>query len=83
MVTVKLYGQARRLTGSAEVCVEVEGQTRLEDLLRQVLRGQDVTHSRYLQAILINGRNCIFLGGLDAPIQNGDTIEILPMVSGG
>ena len=83
MVTVKLYGQARRLTGTAEVRLGIEGPIRLEELLRRILQGQDVTHSRYLQAILINGRNCIFLGGLDAPVQDGDTVEILPMVSGG
>ena len=83
MVTVKFYGQARQLSGSGEVCLEVEGQTRLQELLRGILKGQDVTPSRYLQAILINGRNCIFLGGLDAVVQDGDTVEILPAVSGG
>jgi molybdopterin converting factor small subunit len=83
MVTVKLYGQARRLTGSAEVRLEIEGQTRLQELLRRILKSEDLTPSRSLQAILINGRNCIFLGGLDAPVQDGDTIEILPLVTGG
>jgi len=83
MVRIRLYGQARQLAGSEEVSIEIEGQARLEDVLRGILKGETVAPSKYLQAILVNGRNCIFMEGLDTPIHDGDLIEILPMVSGG
>lgn len=33
--------------------------------------------------ILRNGRNIVFLGGLDTELKNGDTIAIFPPVFGG
>ena len=83
MIRVKLYGRARELTGKEEVQIELTGQTKLKDLIRGVLKDHDVASSKDIHAILINGRNCIFLDGMDSLIQDGDMIDILPIVTGG
>jgi len=83
MVRVKLYGRARQLTGTEDVHIELEGPTHLKGLLQRILKNQELVPSQDVQAILINGRNCIFLDGLDTQVQDGDTIEILPIVTGG
>ena len=33
--------------------------------------------------ILVNGRNVLYLQGLDTPLEAGDEVSIFPMVAGG
>ena len=34
-------------------------------------------------AVLVNGVNAVFSGGLDAPLSDGDVIYIIPAIAGG
>jgi molybdopterin converting factor small subunit len=56
---------------------------RLEELIRQLLGGSGEIPSQLVSAILINGRNCAFREGLATEIKDGDTVELLPIVTGG
>lgn len=33
--------------------------------------------------VMINGRHVVHLGGINAPLKDGDTVQIFPMVAGG
>jgi molybdopterin converting factor small subunit len=33
--------------------------------------------------LLVNGRNCMFLQGLDTVVKDGDVVDVLPVVGGG
>jgi molybdopterin converting factor small subunit len=82
MATFKFYGNTRKATGGEIINLPVEGQVILEELLQKILDGHsDAT--RKFSVILVNGRNCIFSGGLKSPIQDCDVVEILPLVTGG
>ncbi len=83
MVRVRLYGSARRLAGREETELDVAAGDRLNDLLRRIAQDPARLTAGIASAILINGRNCAFLQGLDTPVADGDIVEILPIVTGG
>ena len=87
---VKFYGALARTTGDKEV--EVESST-----LRQVLNqltlkyGESFKERIYDEKgnpkrfvnIYVNGKHVRFLNRLDTTIKHGDTVSIMPDVSGG
>lgn len=82
MVRVKAYGNARKLVGAEERDIGVPEGTRLDELLRRLV-GDAGIPPHLVSAILVNGRNCAFREGLATTIADGDTVELLPIVTGG
>ena len=89
-VQVKVPTILRGYTGGAKV-VEASGDT-LDALLFDVdsrhegLRGRLIAEDGSLHRfvnIYINNEDVRFLGALEAPLKDGDTVTILPAVAGG
>ena len=89
-VDVRIPTILRSYTGGAKA-VEGSGDT-LADLLADLdarhpgLRGRLVTEEGTLHRfvnVYVNDEDVRFLGGLEAPLSDGDTVTILPAVAGG
>ena len=90
MVHVRLYGPLRQLASQPEVEVAVEQGATLGTVLQRVCGdGNCLSSGRgsiicgKVSTVMLNGSNCAFRQGLDTPVQDGDVIELLPIVSGG
>ena len=82
MVTIKFYGETREMTRNDVVRLPTEAPLVLEDLLEKVI-GRRTNASKEFSVVLVNGRSCMFTGGLRTQIKDGDLVEILPLVTGG
>ena len=89
-VQVKVPTILRSYTGGAKL-VEASGDT-LDALLSDVdsrhegLRGRLIAEDGSLHRfvnVYINNEDVRFLGSLEAPLKDGDTVTILPAVAGG
>ena len=89
-VQVKVPTILRTYTGGAKL-VEASGDT-LDALLSDVdsrhegLRGRLIAEDGSLHRfvnVYINNEDVRFLGSLEAPLKDGDTVTILPAVAGG
>ncbi len=89
-VQVKVPTILRTYTGGAKA-IEASGDT-LDALLKDIdsrhegLRGRLIADDGSLHRfvnIYINNEDVRFLGALDAPVKDGDTVTILPAVAGG
>ncbi|MFC7548051.1 MoaD/ThiS family protein [Plantactinospora sp. GCM10030261] len=89
-IEVRIPTILRSHTGGAKI-VEGAGNT-LGELLTDLdnnhsgLRGRLVTESGTLHRfvnVYVNDEDVRFLGALDAPVKDGDTVTILPAVAGG
>jgi sulfur-carrier protein len=89
-VQVKVPTILRTYTGGAKL-VEASGDT-LDALLSDVdsrhegLRGRLISEDGSLHRfvnVYINNEDVRFLGSLEAPLKDGDTVTILPAVAGG
>lgn len=90
-MTVKYFATIRTYTGETERRVR-GAPTDLRELLttlaqrygapfrRAVFAGGDL-HREII--ILVNGRNVLYLNGLDTPLATDDEVSIFPMVAGG
>jgi molybdopterin converting factor small subunit len=83
MVSVKLYGAARRLAGTEEMEVAFDPGMDVQEVLRRVSAATGQTANGLVSAILVNGRNCAFRRGLETELADGDTVELLPLITGG
>jgi molybdopterin converting factor small subunit len=83
MVQVKLYGSARKLTGTGEVNLSIREGMVLQDLIAQVVGEAGQLPAGLISSILVNGRNCAFRKGLQTEISDGDLVEMLPTITGG
>jgi molybdopterin converting factor small subunit len=83
MLRIRLHGTAKKLAGKEELNLDVEGQITLEELLKRITESWEGISSKGVQVILVNGKNCIFLDGLETRVRNGDLVEVLPLVTGG
>ncbi len=50
--------------------------------MRDALVGSDGTLHRFIQTY-VNDEDVRFLGGLETPLEDGDSVSILPAVAGG
>jgi molybdopterin synthase sulfur carrier subunit len=93
-VTARTILHLATLLGSREVQLEVPADSSVMDVLArlagrmgeqsvpallEVAGGRPQRHLR----IMLNGRDIGFLGGLDAVVQEGDEILVLPPAGGG
>ena len=79
MVKVRFYGQFRKTAGADSR--ELQNAAGLS--LRELLAGAGASSPNLVSNLLVNGRNCMFLQGLDTVIQDGDVVDVLPVVGGG
>jgi MoaD family protein len=89
-IDVRIPTILRTFTGGAKA-VQGSGET-LADLLTDLdsrhpgLRGRLITEDGALHRfvnVYVNDEDVRFLGGLDAKLNNGDSVTILPAVAGG
>jgi len=83
MVKVKLYGIALQLAGKEELDVSVKEPITLEALMKRIAKDERSVSPREVQVILVNGRSCIFMEGLNTQVKDGDLVEVLPLIKGG
>ncbi|HHY93704.1 MAG TPA: MoaD/ThiS family protein [Firmicutes bacterium] len=90
VVVVQLFATLREAAGTSRI--EVEADTVREVLASLIqLRGEPLRARLFgpagdlldMLAVLVNGRNIRFLGGLDTVLKAGDTVSIIPPVAGG
>ncbi|MFC1949488.1 MoaD/ThiS family protein [Chloroflexota bacterium] len=87
-IEVLFFGQLRELAGTDKRTAVIEDSARLLDLIEQLDEEygknfhNQVDNIKGLR-ILINGREYGLLGGMEAPLNDGDTVVFLPPVFGG
>lgn len=83
MVRIRFYGQARRVAGTDELRLDDVAGLSLKELLLRFGGEAGGPSPGLTSNVLVNGRNCSFLRGLDTQLADGDVVEILPVVGGG
>ncbi|GAB6280861.1 MAG: hypothetical protein STSR0007_09740 [Thermovirga sp.] len=90
MVRVSFFGMVRDITGEKET--QISGGDSVESLLHALSERYGVgfeekvlkTPERDLDLILLlNGRHIEHVGGLSAPVKEGDHLAVFPLVGGG
>ncbi len=89
-VLVKLLGPLGRRAGWYQKIVALGEGARVKDLLERLveekpeLRREMYTDRGELAvAVLVNGRNTVFLDGEETVLRDGDTVAIIPPAGGG
>jgi molybdopterin synthase sulfur carrier subunit len=90
-VQVDFHASIQQIFGEKSMRVALSSPLTMKNLLqalctsleRQHAIFSDGGHLRSDVKILRNGRNIVFLKGLDTELNNGDTIAIFPPVVGG
>jgi molybdopterin synthase sulfur carrier subunit len=88
-IEVRIPTILRTYTGGAK-SVEGSGDT-LADLISDLETRHDGLRDRLVDEsglrrfinVYLNDEDVRFLGGLDAPVKDGDTVTVLPAVAGG
>jgi MoaD family protein len=90
-ITVRVFADYREIIGKEMELIFSEGNT-IGELLAELcdrypaLRQEMFASTGELKEfinIFINGRNIAFLGDMDTPLTDGDTISLFPPVAGG
>lgn len=84
MIKVRVYGQIRESLGdSSPLLIDIgERRIKLRELIGKLPGGEERIEKN-VAFILVNGRNCIFTGGMDTEIVDDDVVDMLPFVVGG
>lgn len=94
-VRVKVLGILKKVLGAEELRIDLrdEGEIRLKDVIEAILERANSSRNILLDPelrdprpniiVLINGKEIGLLGGLEAPIKDGDEIVLIPVVHGG
>jgi len=82
------FGQLRELTGVRDSTFDIKDDARLADLIGHLGEEYGAAFRQQLDSIkglriLINGQEYILLGGMEAPLKDGDTVVLLPPIAGG
>jgi sulfur-carrier protein len=89
---VRLLATLRDMTGRKEIEVPMQEGETVRDFVRHVeqlypgLKGKildDAGELTHLVHILVEGRNIIWLKGLDTPLRMSDELVMLPPTAGG
>jgi MoaD family protein len=90
-MTVKYFATIRTYTGETERHID-DAPAGLRELLTSLATRYGTTFRRAVFSgdrlsgeiiILVNGRNVLYLEGLDTPLAANDEVSIFPMVAGG
>jgi len=87
-VIVLYFGRLRELTEVREEKVAIEDNSSLAGLIEHAERrygAEFLAAVNEIQGlrILINGREYTMLGGMDTVLNDGDTVVLLPPITGG
>jgi len=87
-IEVLFFGRARTITGAARKTVNISEGVKLADLFRLLDCRYDNKFSGEFKdfkglMVMINGRHYNSVGGPDAPLNDKDTVAIMPAVVGG
>jgi len=87
-IEVLFFGQLRELTEVPKTTVTIEDNARLIDLAEHLGELYGAAFRRKLDEIqglriLVNGKEYTLLGGMEAPLSDGDTVVLLPPIFGG
>ncbi len=90
-VKVRFFGQLKRIIGREDLQLEVKPSLKLSDLLKMLADefkefrkiADDENKFRALHLIFIDGVDVEILGGLNAPVYPGATVDIVPVGHGG
>lgn len=83
-LTVKFMSIPRQRTGTGRVEF-VSSQNRLKDVLKEIVDSYRIADIIFTETgdvrpyarILINGRSCQFVGGLNAELKDGDAVALI------
>ncbi len=89
-VTVEVFLDLRHKLGWSRRVVELDCGGRvcrlrdvfdaIPELKEIVVKGGSIAEGFM---VLVNGRHAVLIGGLDAPVKDGDTVVIFPPAGGG
>ena len=87
-IKVLYFGNFRQLTGSKQDVCNIGESSNLGDLVSSLINSYGYEFRNEIDKtpglrILINGRENMLMGGMEAPLRENDTIVILPPVVGG
>ena len=87
-IEVLFFGQLRELTSSNRTTAFLKDGASLADLIELLGEEYGTAFRQKMDSvqglrILINGREYKLLGGMDAPLQDGNTVVLLPPIFGG
>jgi sulfur-carrier protein len=93
VITVKLIGALRHLSGKTQLTVNYQEGASLKKLIKQMseempslkrtFSDNELNNSRSNSLILINGREISVLNGYETKLNNGDEVVFVPVVHGG
>ena len=87
-IEVLFFGQLRELTKVPRTTVVIEDNAILTSLFEHLGEVYGTAFRQKLDAtqglrILVNGREYTLLGGMETPLNDGDTVVLLPPIFGG
>ncbi|MFQ5940216.1 MAG: MoaD/ThiS family protein [Nitrososphaerales archaeon] len=84
MITVKLLGGARKIVGKEEISIEMHSM-KVSEIVRMLssMSSDTKIFNPTNMLIVVNGVELSIIGGLDARVNNGDIVSIVPVVHGG
>jgi sulfur-carrier protein len=90
-ITVRFFAGIKDIFGEKEVALRADAAATVSDALdllcdrpeRRAALFLDGDRLRPELIVLINGRSIAFVGGLDAPLTEGDVLLIFPPLKGG
>jgi len=83
MITIKLLGGARKVIGKDQVSIEVQ-RIKVNEILAMLrsMSNSDIFNSTNM-LIAVNGVEISVLGSLEAQVNDGDVVSVVPVVHGG
>jgi molybdopterin converting factor small subunit len=83
MITIKLLGGARKVIGKDQISIEAQRikVNEILAMLRSVSNSNIFNSSNML--IAVNGVEISVLGSLEAQVNDGDVVSVVPVVHGG
>jgi molybdopterin converting factor small subunit len=83
MITVKLLGGARKVIGKDQVSIEVQ-RIKVNEILAMLraMSNSDIFNFSNM-LIAVNGVEISVLGSLEAQVNDGDVVSVVPVVHGG
>ncbi len=92
-IQTKFFAALREIVGTKMTIVEMDAGALIQDVLHNLIKRYGEIFKRQLfddqgklstsYQVLVNGINIGTLEGLETPLNDGDTIAILPPVGGG
>jgi molybdopterin synthase sulfur carrier subunit len=93
-VKVRLFDRLRDATGRSALSMDMQENSTLRELVQQLSGDEGTEFSKLLLdpatkalqprvSILVNGRHCRFINGLETRLREGDLVDIMTAMSGG